>query len=100
MSLPSSFTFSFKEYILTERIFCTLIEPCLGKTCLQGFRPGMTKTGLYGHRRWLETLNFRLRREIYFTACKAKTKVQMSCTTTGLHLCFRLCKSRFSRDVV
>ena len=24
------------------------------KTCLQGFRPGPTQTGLYIHRRWLD----------------------------------------------
>ena len=29
-------------------------EPRCEKTCLQGFRPGPTQTGLYSHRRWLE----------------------------------------------
>ena len=29
-------------------------EPGHEKICLQGFRPGLTKTGLYSHRRWLE----------------------------------------------
>ena len=32
----------------------TLIESRCGKTGLRGFRPGPTKFGLYGHRRWLE----------------------------------------------
>ena len=29
-------------------------EPRHEKTCLGGFCPGLTQTGLYGHRRWLE----------------------------------------------
>ena len=29
-------------------------EPCREKTCLRGFRPGPTQTGLYSHRIWLE----------------------------------------------
>ena len=29
-------------------------EPCHEKTCLWGFRPGRTQTGLYSLRRWLE----------------------------------------------
>ena len=28
------------------------------KTCLRGFRPGPTRTGLYNHRRLPEALNF------------------------------------------
>ena len=36
----------------------TLIEPRYEKTGLRGFRPGPTQTGLYSHRRWLETCNF------------------------------------------
>ena len=30
------------------------IEPRSEKTGLRGFRPGLTQTGLYSHRRWLE----------------------------------------------
>ena len=30
-------------------------EPRCEKTGLRGFRPGLTQTGLYSHRRWLET---------------------------------------------
>ena len=30
-------------------------EPRCEKTGLQGFQPGQTQTGLYSHRRWLET---------------------------------------------
>ena len=29
-------------------------EPRFEKTGLRGFRPGLTQTGLYSHRRWLE----------------------------------------------
>ena len=29
-------------------------EPRCEKTGLRGFRPGLTQTGLYSHRRWLE----------------------------------------------
>ena len=29
-------------------------EPQHEKTCLWGFRTGLTETGLYNHRRWLE----------------------------------------------
>ena len=32
-----------------------LIELCREKTCPPGFRPGVTQTGMYNHRRWLET---------------------------------------------
>ena len=31
------------------------IEPRCEKTSLRGFLPGLTQTGLYSHRRWLET---------------------------------------------
>ena len=31
------------------------IEPRSEKTGLRGFRPGPTQTGMYSHRRWLET---------------------------------------------
>ena len=33
------------------------------KTGLRGIQPGMTKTGLYSHRRWLEACNFVFRKE-------------------------------------
>ena len=33
-------------------------EPGLEKTCLRGFRPGLTQTRLYNHRRWLDAGNF------------------------------------------
>ena len=36
------------------RIYKGLNEPCHGKTCLRGFRPGLTRAGLYNHRKWIE----------------------------------------------
>ena len=33
-------------------------EPRCEKTCLRSFRLGLTKTGLYNYRRWLEASNF------------------------------------------
>ena len=32
----------------------TIFEPRREKTGLRGFRPGLTQTRLYSHRRWLE----------------------------------------------
>ena len=32
-------------------------------TCLRGFRPGLTQTGLYNNRRWLEAGNFGSRKK-------------------------------------
>ena len=37
-------------------------EPRSEKTGLRGFRPGLTQTGLYSHRRWLEARNFGFRK--------------------------------------
>ena len=33
-------------------------EPVREKTNNLGFRPGLTQTGLYSHKRWLEAGNF------------------------------------------
>ena len=35
--------------------------PRCEKTGLRGFRPGLTQTGLYSHRRWLEAWDFGFR---------------------------------------
>ena len=45
------------------------------KPVLRGFRPGPTQTGLYSHRRWLETWNFGFRKQRYCTIQVAKTKL-------------------------
>ena len=41
-------------------VFCSagLIEPRHDKTCLRGYRPGPTQSGLYTHRRWRGSLKF------------------------------------------
>ena len=39
-----------------------LFEPVRDKTNNLGFRPGLTQTGLYKHRRWLEAGNFGFRK--------------------------------------
>ena len=39
----------------TELTQYTIYEPRCEKTGIRGFRPGPTQTGLYSHRRWLET---------------------------------------------
>ena len=36
-------------------------EPRCEKTGLRGFRPGLTQTWLYSHRKWLEARNFGFR---------------------------------------
>ena len=41
--------------VLTNDILQLSSEPRSEKTGLGGFRPGPTQTGLYNHRRWLET---------------------------------------------
>ena len=43
------------EYIIIISNFRRTDEPRCVKTGLQGFRPGLTQTGLYSHRRWLES---------------------------------------------
>ena len=35
--------------------YVPIYEPRSEKTGLRGFRPGPTQTGLYSHRRWLES---------------------------------------------
>ena len=60
---------------------------------LQGFRPGLTQTGLYSHRRWLEEEG------LYFLCSKNKGANQLSsyrqliCT-----FIFTYAKSRFPHD--
>ena len=65
------------------------------KTSLRGFRPDLTQTPLYSHRRLLEAWNFGLRNV-------AKTKVLMIYAVTTQLICsFVLAynaKSRFSHD--
>ena len=66
------------------------IEPHQEKTCLRGFRPGLTQTWLYNHRSWLEAGNFGFRKKRDCTIYVAKTKALISCMATAaeLHLFF------------
>ena len=79
-----------------------LNEPHYEKTGLPEFRPGPTQTGLYSHRRWLETRNFVFRKERDCTIRVAKTKALISFAVTAKLICvfvFAYAKSRFSHDV-
>ena len=62
-------------------------EPRREKTGLQGFRPGLTRTGLYSYRRWLEAGNFGFRKNMNCTICLAKTKALISCAVTAQLIC-------------
>ena len=52
-----------------------------------GFRPGLTQTGLYSHRRWLEALTFGFKKKRDCTICVAKTKALISFAVTGKLAC-------------
>ena len=74
-------------------------EPRRQKTGLQGFRPGPTQTGLYSHRKWLETWNFGFRKQRDCTIQVAKTKALISFAVTAKLICvfvFAFAKFRFS----
>ena len=76
-------------------------EPRRVKTGLRGFRPGLTQTGLCGHRRWLEVGNFVFRKERDCTTCVAKTKTLISFAVTAKLICvfvFAYAKSWFSHN--
>ena len=49
VSLSDSFLLQKSRYM-----YLFIIEPRCEKTGLRGFRPGLTQTGLYNHRRLLE----------------------------------------------
>ena len=79
-----------------------IIELRREKTCLWGFLPGSTQTGLCSHRRWLEDRNFGFRKKRDCTIFVAKTKALISCAVTTQLICtfvFTYAKSRFSYDM-
>ena len=79
-----------------------LFEPRCEETGLRDFQKGMTQTRLYNNRRWLETWNFRFRKESDCTICVAKTKALISFAVTAKLICafvFAYAKSRFSHDM-
>ena len=78
-----------------------LWEPRHEKTCLWGFRPGLTQTKLYSHRRWLDAYNFRFILKRDCTINVAKRKVLISCGVTAQLICafvYANTKSMFSHD--
>ena len=78
-----------------------MYEPRCEKTGLRGFRPGLTQTGLYSYRRWLEALNLGFNKKRGCTIRIAKTKALISNSVTAKMICvfvFAYTKSRFSHD--
>ena len=76
-----------------ERLVC---EPRHGKTCCRGFRRGVTQTGLYSHRIWLEDWTFRFRklRECTIYVAKNKGADQLrGYHAADLRLCLRIYKT-------
>ena len=72
------------------------------KTVVRGVQPGLTQTGLYNHRRWLEASNFGFRKRRDCTIYVEKTKALISCAVTAQLICvfvFAYAKSWFSHDV-
>ena len=87
------------SYILVRVFNCLLYgvgknEPRCEKTGLRGFRPGLTQTGLYSHRRWLGAGNFGFRKKWDRTIRVAKTKALISCAVTTQLICVFVAKRR------
>ena len=81
------------------RISHVTFEPRREKTGLRDFRPGLTETGLYSHRRWLETWNFGFGKQRDCTIQVAKTKALISFAVTAKLICvfvFAYAKIQFS----
>ena len=78
-------------------IVIVINEPRCEKTGLRGARPGLTQTGLYNHRRWLEALNLGFRKQRDCTICVAKTKALISFAATAKLIwvfVFRICQKQ------
>ena len=94
--------YSFSKTIALFKIslsWLTPYEPRRQKTGLRGFRPGPTQTGLYSHRRWLETWNFGFGKQRNCTIKVVKTKALNSFAVTAKLICvfvFAYAKIRFS----
>ena len=52
-----------------------------------GFRPGLTQTSLYSHRKGLEALNVEFKKKKNCTIRVAKTKALISCAVTAQPIC-------------
>ena len=64
-----------------------LYEPVHETTNNFGFRPGVTQSRLYSHRRWIEPGNFGFRKKGNCTFRVAKTKVLISFAVTAKLIC-------------
>ena len=76
-------------------------EPQREKNRLRGFRPGLTQTGLYSHRKELESSNFGYKKRRHCTILVAKIKAMISFAVSAKLICafvFAPAKIRFSRD--
>ena len=62
-------------------------EPVHEKTDNLRFRPGLSQTGLYSHKRWLEAGNLGFRKYRNCTICVAKTKALISFAVTAKLIC-------------
>ena len=65
---------------------------CREKTCLQGFEPGQTQTGLYSYRKWLEASNS----EGLYYLCGENKDAGQVCSYCAADFAFA--ESRFSHD--
>ena len=73
--------------IIQVRVSEKQFEPVRDKTNNLGFRPGLTQTGLYKHRRRLEALNFGFQKKRDCTIRVAKTKALISFAVTAKLIC-------------
>ena len=79
-------------------IFACSYEPCHQKTCLRGFRPGETQTGLLRYRD--EILDIETRDIIPSRQRTTKTLIRLrGCAVWIAHLLFAYGINRFSHDV-
>ena len=73
----------------------------VSKTGLRGFRPGLTQSGLYSHKKMARTLKFRIWKAegLYYPSGENKGADQLrGYRKADLRLCFRICKNPvFSR---
>ena len=70
-----------------RRLIHIIYEPVHEKTNNLGFRPGLTQTGLYDHRRWLEAWNFGFKKKKDCTIRAAKIKALISFAVTAKLIC-------------
>ena len=92
---------TFPPFFSLTACFLFSYEPSSEKTSLLGFGPGLHKTWLNIHMRWLEAGNFGFRKNRDFTIYVAKTKALISCAVTVQLFCpfvFAYVKCRFSHD--